>query len=93
MNVSFDLSLNTIVQSIVIVGVGLAMRGIAWALIEAIKTLVTRLIETIAKVELIDAKMGKIVDTVGDVEKMRRDINEYYRQLKELKKELEEKFN
>lgn len=87
MSVNFDLSLNTLIISGVVALVGWGLKGVAWALIEAIKQLVSTLVTTIAKVEILDAKMGELTHAVGDIQKMRTDINEYYKRLRALERE------
>ncbi len=84
MTFSNDLSLSTLIISTVVALVGWGLKGVGALLMDAIKNLITKLIETIAKVELLDAKLSDVIKTVGDVEKMRDDINAYYKRLKEL---------
>lgn len=84
MNFQFDLSLNTLVVSGVIALVGLGLRAVAWALIEAGKALINKLVETIAKVEILTKQMDELTRAVGDVQKMRTDVNAYYERLKQL---------
>lgn len=84
-----DLSLNTLIVSSVVALVGWGLKGAAWALTEAIKAAVAHVIRLIAKIETFDSKLGDLTRAVGDVEKMRRDINEYYKQFRLL----ESRFN
>jgi len=82
MNFNFDISLSTLVLSAVVCLVGWGLKAVAWAIIESIKTLVTTLVSTIAKVEILDSKMSELTHAVGDIQKMRTDVNEYYKRLK-----------
>lgn len=84
MNFQFDLSLNTLIVSGVIATVGLLLRAGLWALIEGGKALVNKLVETIAKVEILTKQMDELTKAVGDVQKMRTDVNGYYERLKKL---------
>lgn len=88
MNFQLDISLNTIFLSAVVVFVGWSLKAVAWALIESIKALITKLVETIARVEVLDEKMTQLTQAVGDVQKIRTDLNGLYSRLKKV----EEKF-
>lgn len=79
-----DLSLNTLIISGVVILVGWGLKGAMWALGEACKNLVTTLISTMAKVELLDSKVTELINAVGDVHKIRHDLNGFYSRLKEL---------
>ena len=92
-NFQFDLSLNTLILSGVVLVVGWGLKAVAWAVIEAIKALVTKLAETIGKVEVLDAKLSEVVKTIGDVEKLRNDVNSYYARLKKLEARFENNLN
>ncbi len=76
--------------TIFIVGaiVSVVVAVVGWALKKLGESLVDLLIENKAQTQLLDAKLAKVIDTIGDVEKMRRDINLYYKELKDLKKEI-----
>ena len=79
-----DVSISTFLISGVIAIVGWALRGGIKLLIAAIQLLVKKMVETISKVDLLDAKIADILKTMGDVEKTKRDLNEYYKRLKTL---------
>lgn len=84
--IAFDahISLNAVVISCAVALVGWALKGAMWALGEACKNLITTLITTMAKVELLDAKVGQIIEAIGDVHKIRSDLNGFYTRLKKL---------
>lgn len=88
-----DLSLNTLVISAVIGGsiwlFKIAMTEIIKLLIAAIKNLISKLNETIGRVEILDKKMDTLATAVGDHEKLRRDIQYYFTELKNLRSKLE----
>lgn len=79
-----DLSLNTLIISIVVGIAGFALKGALWAVGEICKRLIEKLIETISRVEVLDTKMTDLITAVGDVQKIRTDLNGFYARLKEL---------
>ncbi len=85
-----DVSVSTLVVSAVIAGVGWAVKGAAKLLIAAIETVVKKMVETISKVDTLDAKLASLVQTIGDVGKMRQDQNEYFRRLKQLEADFQQ---
>lgn len=90
MNLEVDLSLNTLIISLVIFIVGLMVKATSWALIEAIKSLVTKLVETVARVEVLDEKLKDILKTIGDVDRLRQDLTNGFKRIKKLEDELED---
>lgn len=76
-----DLSLSTLVISGVVA-------LCAWGLKETGRTLITTLIKTIAKVEMLDAKLVDVLKLTGHFPKMQSDLNEYYSRLKKLEEKL-----
>ena len=84
MNLQTDISLNTLIISLVVALVGWALKGALWATGEACKKLIETLLTTMAKVEVLDAKLLDLIKTVGDVQKIRTDLNSFYTRLKEL---------
>lgn len=95
MNLQFDISISTVIVSVVVGVVGWSLKAVAHAAIETFKEiakkLLEKMVETIARVEVLDAKLDRLVDAVGDHEKLRSDINQYYRQLKDLRTEFEKR--
>lgn len=59
-------------------------------LVDAIKSLIKKLTETVGKVELLEVKLDSLTKAVGDHEKLRSDIKVYFDELKSLKKKFEE---
>lgn len=90
MKIDFDLSLNTLIISGVILLSGYLVKGAAWLLVEGMKTLVKKLVETIGKVEVLSSKMDTLTQAVGDVTKIRSDLNSYYERLKQVEKKFRE---
>ncbi len=76
--------INTLIIAGAIGLVGWGLRGVAGALIESIKQLITHLIQTVAKVQLLENKLTELIQAVGDVQKIRYDLNNYYDRLKKL---------
>ncbi len=87
MGLDNDISLSTLVMSGVVAVVGWLLRGGMKLLVLAIQTLVKKMVETISKVDLLDAKIADILKTIGDHEKMKTDINAFYARLKKLEEE------
>jgi len=87
MNFQVDLSLNTLVVSGAVALVGYGLRVVVLTLVAAIKGLTAKLVETIAKVEILDSKMSQLTHAVGDFQKSKTDINEYFNRLRKLEKE------
>lgn len=71
-------------MSAVVALVGYGLKAVAWALIEAMQALVKKLVETISRVEILDSKMDVLTQAVGDVQKIRTDLNSFYARLKKL---------
>lgn len=90
MKLDFDLSLNTLIISGVILLSGYLVKGAAWLLVEGMKTLIKKLVETIGKVEVLSSKMDTLTHAVGDVQKIRSDLNSYYERLKQVEKKFRE---
>ena len=90
MKLDFDLSLNTLIVSGVILISGYVIKGAAWLLIEGMKTLIKKLVETIGKVEVLNSKMDTLTQAVGDVQKIRSDLNSYYERLKQVELKFKE---
>jgi hypothetical protein len=63
-----DLSLNTLVLSIVIGLVG-------WGLKETAKALITVLIENLARMKLLEEKMNEVLKTVSDIQELEFKLN------------------
>lgn len=84
-----DISLNTLFISGVVAITGLALRGAVWGLAEICKTLIVKLIETMSRVDLLDQKFKDLLEVIGDVQKIRYDLNGFYSRLKKL----EDKFD
>ena len=82
--ITFDLSLNTLIMSAVILIAGWLLKAAAWAVIESIKALVTKLVETIAKVEILDAKMSELTRAVGEHQKLKTDVDQFFKRLRNL---------
>lgn len=79
-----DLSLNTIIISGVVALVGYGLKSVGKALIDAIIDLVKHLVSTTAKVQMLEAKLSELIRAVGDVEKIRTDLNRAFSRIKEL---------
>lgn len=89
-----DVSLSTVILT---VGGGIAVwvlkKTLTFAvtlLVDAIKSLIKKLTETVGKVELLEVKLDSLTKAVGDHEKLRSDIKVYFDELKSLKKKFEE---
>ena len=79
-----DISMSTVLISSAVALASWALRGSFKLLISAIQMLVKKMIETISRVDLLDAKITDILRTIGDVEKSKRDINEGFVRIKKL---------
>lgn len=85
MNIQFDFSLNTLVISVVVGAVGYAVKKA----VEVIcNTLIEKLIENAATNAITDEKINQLIDKTGDVEKLRRDLNQYFDFYREMKNEV-----
>lgn len=89
-----DVSLSTVILTI---GGGFAiwilkktLTFLVNLLVDAIKSLIKKLTETVGKVELLEVKLDSLTKAVGDHEKLRQDIKIYFDELKLLKKKFEE---
>jgi hypothetical protein len=87
MSINFDLSLNTLIVSGVVAMVGWSLRGLTWMFVEAVQKLIKTLIETIARVEVLNAKMDVLTKAVGDVQRIRDDLNGFYDRLRKIEAE------
>jgi hypothetical protein len=89
-----DLSANTLIVSLVFMGVGWGLKKVlkfsVESLIAAIKSLIAKLTETIGRVEILDTKMETLTRSVGDHEKLRGDLQVCFTELKKLKVIVEE---
>jgi len=89
-----DLSANTLIVSFVIAAVGWGLKKsltfLITLLVDAIGKLIKKLTETIGRVEILDTKMSALTHAVGDHEKLRKDIQLYFSELKDLRKQFEE---
>ena len=72
------ISLDTIIVSVVIGGVG-------WALKIAIQELIKTLLQTMATVEVFRQKIDGFSIAIAEIEKMKKDLNQYYSELKKIK--------
>lgn len=84
MSIASDVSINTLIISGVVALVGYALKGALWATGAACKKLTETLISTIADVKVLDAKLADLIQTVGDVQKIKTDLNMLYGRLKDL---------
>lgn len=87
--VTNDVSINSILITGAIAVAGYLLRGGAKLLVLAIETLVKKLVETIAKVETLDANIKHIFEVLATVEKNKNDLNEYFKRLKNLEDEFQ----
>lgn len=84
-----DISLSTLFLSGVVALCALGLRGAIWGLAEVCKALIVKLIETMSRVDLLDQKFKDLLEVIGDVQKIRYDLNGFYSRLKKL----EDKFD
>lgn len=84
MTFAHDVSINTFIISVVVALVGYGLKAALWALGEVGKNLISTLITTMGKVEALEADLTKLIAAVGDVQKIRSDLNEFYSRLKKL---------
>ncbi len=84
MNLIADVSLNTLIISAVVGIVGYLLKGVAWALGETCKNLITTLTRTIIKVEMLEKDLAKVAEAIGEVQRIRVDLNGFYARLKEV---------
>ena len=89
-----DLSLNTLIISAAIGSAAWILKVVLTEsiklLIGAIKDLISKLNQTIGRVEILDSKIDTLTKSVGDHEKLRKDIQYYFTELKNLRSKLEE---
>lgn len=74
-------------NSIVVAG---TVGVVGYLLKESIQTLIVKLIQTMAKIQLLESKITEIVSTMGDVQKLRGDVNFAFQKIKDLEKEINE---
>lgn len=74
---NFSLDVNTLILAGVVGAVG-------WGLKELAKSLITHLVKTEARMAVLDEKMGDVIKAIGDVQKIRTDLNAFYTRLKVL---------
>lgn len=79
-----DVSLNTLIISGVVALVGYGLKGVGGALIEAIKKLITHLIQTTAEVQMLKAQLSELIAAVGDIQKLRGDLTKGFERIKAL---------
>lgn len=74
--------------------ISLAVSGalglVGWGLKEGMKALVSTLLKFMARVEMLDAKLGEVIKMLGDYPKMKQDLNLCYTRIRELETKLEE---
>ncbi len=87
MSLVADVSVNTLIISGVVGLCTFLMKGTGHALVTLGKELVMTLTRTIVKVETLDKELTKLIAAVGDVQKIRSDLNEFYARLKKLEDE------
>lgn len=89
-----DLSLNTLIVSGVIAVVGWALKKtlsfLCGLLVDSIKSLIKKLTETMTRMEMLSAKVDVLTVAVGDHEKLRKDIEIYFTELKKLRTQIEQ---
>lgn len=88
MNLVADVSLNTLIISAVVGLVGWGLKGVAWALGETCKKLIVTLTTTIVKVEMLEKDLAKVTEAIGEVQRIRTDLNSFYGRLKEVEDKL-----
>jgi ascorbate-specific PTS system EIIC-type component UlaA len=88
---NFNLDINSLITTGAILVAVWLLKGLAWLLIEtskalvgAAKTLITNLIETKAQVELLDAKMEKLLEMLHDMPKLKSDLNELFKRVRSI---------
>ncbi len=89
MNLIADVSLNTLIITAVVGLVGWGLKGVAWALMETCKTLIVTLTRTILKVEGLEKQIHQLVEAVGDIQRIRSDLNGFYARLKRCEDKLD----
>lgn len=81
-----DLSLNTLIITVVLGLVGWGIKGVAWALAETCKQLIQTLLRTITKVEVLESKIVEVLALRSEVDKIKFDLNNLYAKVKEIQK-------
>ena len=79
----------TVTVAVVGAILGVIVTSVGWALKTAIGSLLTALATARADIELLDAKLGRVIEIVEDVPKLKKDMNEHFKRLRELKQELD----
>lgn len=82
-------SVNTLILSAAIGIAAWFLKGVAWALAELGKSLIAHVVNLLGKISTLDAKMSELTHAIGDLQKMRNDINEYYKRLRVLERNFE----
>lgn len=89
MNITNDISWNTLIISAVVAVCAWILKGIGKLVVKSVEAAIAYMIQLIKKVETLDSKMIQLNDAVSDHEKLRGDINQYYKQHRELRAEFE----
>lgn len=84
-----DISLSTILITVAIAVGGWLLRETGKAIVKVITKLIETLLQTMADVKTLDSKLKDLINAVGDVQKIRNDLNQYYKRLKTLEDEFE----
>ena len=82
MNLQVDLSLNTVIITVAVGAVGFLVKEAVTVVCEK---LIAQLIETAAATAITDKKIETLIDATGDVEKLRRDLNNCFVLYRELR--------
>lgn len=90
MNIQFDLSLNTLVISIVVAVTGWLLKGVAWLIIEGMKSLVQHLVDTQAQLLTFKSQLEQILGAMASFEKMKADLNGLFGRVRDLEKSKDE---
>lgn len=87
MIVQNDISLTWIIETVIYSGVGLfAANLLKYAITESGRSLITTLFKTMARVELLDAKIGEVLLKFATVDKLKSDTDIYFARLRTLEK-------
>jgi hypothetical protein len=80
-NLVNDISVSTMIISFVIMAVG-------WGAKEIAKSLIKHLIETAAKVQLLESKIGEVLNLANSIPKIQKDLNIAFQKIEDLETEV-----
>jgi len=78
---------NDIGAFLIIVGTAIVSL-VGWGLKEVIKSLIVKLVQTMAKMEMLDRKFESFNHAANEVPRLRSDVNEHHAQIKKINEAL-----